>query len=344
MRNIHYENGEHFKKESKYFNSDWLFICLKSQVTENNSFVTLKNFYHNIVVQNFRGELVALSNICVHRFNTIQDDLEGKRPLVCKYHSWGYDKSGKTRSHKSACLEKYEVGICGDFVFINIKNKTSLEDYLGTFYSYLQNISSLFDSTNSNNILTLTHSANWKFLVENVLECYHCPSVHQESLGDIGLGHGIPFNHILYDKHDSIEYPIIEENKKKNSKGMRFFENRNYCHQSYKHFYIAPNLFISSTEGLFFYIGRLDPISKKKTNLQVMFRISLFNSNINKNMIKHLYDVSSVNSINILKEDKVILERQQTNMKYTPNQEAIITKDEPRISNFHKNYNSILNN
>lgn len=72
-----------------------------------------------------------------------------------------------------------------------------------------------------------------------------------------------------------------------------------------------------------------------------MFRISLFNININKNIIRHFYDVSSINSINILIEDKVIIERQQTRMKYTPNEKAIITKDEPRIINFHSNYNNI---
>lgn len=62
---------------------------------------------------------------------------------------------------------------------------------------YLSNISSLFENTVINNIETLAHSANWKFLVENLLECYHCPSVHEKSLGDIGLGYGIRFNHIL---------------------------------------------------------------------------------------------------------------------------------------------------
>ena len=344
MKNNLYIDNEQILKETSYFNSDWIFVCLKSSLIENNSFVTLKTYYNNIVVQNFRGKLVALSNICVHRFNTIQNGIEGKSALVCDYHSWGYDKLGKTRSDKSACLESYEVGECGDFVFINIsKNNTNLTDYLGNFHQELVDLSSLFNNSNFSKIKTIKHQANWKFLVENVLECYHCQSVHSESLGSIGLGLGKPYNHITYNRHDSIEYPVIEENKKKKTKGLKLFENRDLKHQSYKHFYIAPNLFISSTEGLFFYIGRLDPISETETNLHVMFRISKINNEVNKNIIKHFYEASLINSINVIKEDQFILENQQMNMKFVQNKIALLTNEEPRIINFHKEYNRLIN-
>ena len=343
MKNIHYFKKEYFLNEMKFFNADWLFVCLKSSLAKNNSFVTLNTFYHKIVVQNFRGKLVALSNICVHRFNTLQNDLEGVRPLICDYHSWGYDKFGKTRSHESACLEKYEVGECGDFIFINISKKNiKLIDYLGGFYNQLVELSSLFDNSFFNKISTVTHNSNWKFLVENVLECYHCQTVHSVSLGDIGLGLGTPFNHELHNRHDSIEYPVFEQSKKKSIKGLNLFKNRDLIHASYKHYYIAPNLFISSTEGLFFYIGRLDPLSKNKTNLQVMFRMSLLKNDLNKNIIKHYYKVSSINSINVIKEDQIMVQNQQKNMKYISNKNSIFTKDEPRIINFHKNLNKSI--
>ena len=344
MKNNVYVDSDQLSKEMSYFNSEWIFVCLKSSLRDNNAFVTLKTYYNNIVVQNFRGKLVALSNICVHRFNTIQNGIEGKSALVCDYHSWGYDKSGKTRSDKSACLESYEIGECGDFVFINIgKNSTKLTDYLGNFYQELLELSSLFSESNLSAIKTVKHNANWKFLVENVLECYHCHSVHSVSLGDIGLGLGEPYNHLTYNGHDSIEYPVIRANKKKKTKGLELFENRDLKHSSYRHFYLAPNLFVSSTEGLSFYIGRLDPISETETNLQVMFRISKLNNEVNKNIIKHFYEVSLNNTLNVIKEDQFILENQQRNMKYVPNSTAIFTKQEPRIINFHREYINLIN-
>jgi phenylpropionate dioxygenase-like ring-hydroxylating dioxygenase large terminal subunit len=49
------------------------------------------------VLQNFKGEIRAFANICSHRFNRIQTEPRGNRPLMCAYHGWNFDESGFPR-------------------------------------------------------------------------------------------------------------------------------------------------------------------------------------------------------------------------------------------------------
>src|SRR5690606_29503708 len=94
------------------------------------------------------------------------------------------------------------------------------------------------------------HQANWKLLVENVLECYHCASVHPETfITGLGVGRK-PISNVEMSAqgHSSSHFPrtpIKREALRK--KIISHLDDRGLTHNSFYHIHIFPNLFISST-------------------------------------------------------------------------------------------------
>lgn len=339
INNDIYINRELFSKEKEYFTSGWVFIGLTTDLKKNNSFITLKNAFCNIVVQNFGGELKAFDNICAHRFHSIQEEFQGRRPLVCKYHSWGYDKNGCSRNDTNVKLKNYPISIVGIFVFVNLgtKKERSLSEFLGKFYTKLESLSTFIDEEIDIDNFQIKHKANWKLLVENVTECYHCQSVHKESLGILGMGKGDPYNFEFSGIHNSIEYPLYEEDSIQLSKLNKLLVDRPFKHNSYLHIMVAPNLFISSTSGKFYYVGRMDPITVDRTNLILMFKSSKF-KNVPENLIYQMLKIGKENTITVVNEDKNIVENIQENLKFVPNRESKWSELEHRIIHFYTNF------
>jgi phenylpropionate dioxygenase-like ring-hydroxylating dioxygenase large terminal subunit len=285
-----YIDTNFFKKEvEEIFETNWIYVGTKSSINNNNDFITKKYFGNNIVIQNFKGEIVALQNVCTHRFNPLQDEDKGNRPLVCKYHSWNYNKEGKPRitnvesfneetlKNCDLNLKKYHLDFCGDFMFLHLSNPSNtLKEFLGAFYDKLSHLSShIGEEVKNQNII---HNCNWKLLVENVLECYHCTSLHSETLVKSGFGLKHPININFSSKHSEFEIENSNESET-TSKKLDFLNSVTLPHNTFHHIYIYPNFFFSSTEGKQFYIGIAEPVSENKTILKTMFFLPLFIKN-----------------------------------------------------------------
>lgn len=335
MKNFNYFKEEVFDVEMDLWKSQFLFVGLSSDLKKHNDFITLNTAFANIVIQNFRGEIKAFDNVCLHRFSSIQSESKGNRPLVCPYHSWGYDSNGCTRMH-SKQLRNYPVEIVGVFVFVklSIDPELNIQQFLGSFYDKLLEISSAVNSQLGVGETSIKHYANWKLLVENVLECYHCQSVHKESLGVLGLGKGIPYNYNSINFHNSIEYPLEMDTKSINPKKLDFLETRKLKHESYLHMYIFPNLFISSSGGRFFYVGRMDPMNSRMTQLKMNF-LSPEASGSNEMVLKAYLDLNRENTIKVVMEDKSVIENLFVNMEKVQDGEQIFGSLEERITDFH---------
>jgi len=82
------------KEQTAIFEKHWMFVGFKSDLSNHNDFITLKIGKTPIVVQNFKGELYAMLNVCSHRKATLQVEKRGNRALVCPYHCWSYQGNG----------------------------------------------------------------------------------------------------------------------------------------------------------------------------------------------------------------------------------------------------------
>ena len=183
------------------FRSGWQFAAMQDELANDRDFVCVDVPDDSIVVQNFRGELRAFHNVCTHRLNPIQTAERGNRPLMCGYHAWTFDSDGMplgkgerqgfvaTREERERlCLTRYRVETCGRFVFVARDRKSpSLDEFLGPFANLLRDLSGYMgDQTHFGGV---AHAANWKLLVENVLECYHCSTVHPQTfVAGLGVG------------------------------------------------------------------------------------------------------------------------------------------------------------
>lgn len=353
IKNINYLDKDIFNLEMENLhNSSWVFVCLKEQISVENDFVTYEIGKKSLVIQNFEGDVKCFENICQHRFNKIQTGYIGNSPFFCKYHGWAYDGNGKALVNESFtdqlivenrnCLKQYEVGINGEFVFVKVNqdSREGLKEHLGEFSDILSELSTHFDRQIIKECTVIPHQANWKLLVENVLECYHCATVHKETLVPIGIGTKKPENHITDRNHDMIDYPIrIGKQQKIRNEKLSFLNTRLFKHSSLRHIYVFPNLFITSSDGVLFYIGKLNPQSPDKTDLLVSFVKPILNDLTTKESIlsNAFFNSSLDSSTKVIFEDKEILENIQKNLSMVEGLAQIFGDEEFRVERFHDN-------
>lgn len=360
IKNFNYINDNILQEElAQLFHKSWFFVGLSDKVQNNNDYITYECGSVSVFIQNFGGTIKCFSNICLHRFNRIHSKNEGNGHVICSYHNWVYSDDGAPMV-RSNCLkeelitcsrpklEQYEVEICGKFIFIKVnkEDSLSLKDYLGSFYEKLLELSSFFTEIINNKTLVLDHKANWKLLVENVLECYHCTSVHKETLVPIGIGGKKPENHYCQSGHDVIDYPIrtTTVQAERESK-LTFLTKTKYAHKSLQHWYIFPNLFITSTAGNLFYIGRLSPVKADFTKLYAHFVKPTYTELTKKEeMLLNAYANASLDSsTKVIFEDRDILEDIQKNINNLPDERQIFGEEEFRIEAFHRTLKNIFN-
>ena len=172
----------------------WLYGCHLSEIPGPGSFV-LRAVPPNesiIIVHGSDGKVRALFNVCRHRGSRICDDVAGTvGRLRCPYHNWTYGldgtllvapqaRDGDNFSYFDYGLDQAHVEVWKGHVFINLGPGTpeALAPRLGAAAPDLE----AFQPTRHKVAARRTYSiaANWKLVMENFWECYHCPTGHRE--------------------------------------------------------------------------------------------------------------------------------------------------------------------
>lgn len=143
-----------------------------------------------IVTRNRTGELRAFYNACRHRGSRICLEREGsRRTFTCPYHAWTYDLDGALRSaqHMPEDFDRAQHGLkpvgVGQFeglIFVNFAEPGQAPD----FAAYTDRFAPLLRGqglarTKIAARKTYPTAANWKLVVENFFECYHCLPAHK---------------------------------------------------------------------------------------------------------------------------------------------------------------------
>jgi phenylpropionate dioxygenase-like ring-hydroxylating dioxygenase large terminal subunit len=351
---LNYYSDAVFEQEiGKVFRNGYLFAALSSELQNDRDFVCVEHAGLSLVVQNFKGTLKAFQNICTHRFNRIQTEDRGNRPLTCRYHGWTFDQTGfpaglpkrqqyltgnESADRERLCLAGYQIETCGKFVFVRVGDtQQTLREYLGEFWPVLEEISPHIGAEIHQ--CTVRHAANWKLLVENVLECYHCSTVHPKTFVPLGVGK-LPIADVLISgDHSSSHFPRVDEQREHlRQRYLSHLKSRGFSHNSFYHIYIFPNLFISSGEGLSFYVGHAHPEAADATQL----RMRIFEPAVELSA-KHRIRQDAINegtvstSLALVEEDRAILENIQKGLALTEKPGAI-GEEEVRIAAFMERY------
>jgi choline monooxygenase len=350
-----YHNSELLTSElGQLFQPHWQFAAMADELASDRDYVCVDRLDSAVVLQNFRGEIRAFENVCSHRFNRIQPGDRGNRPLICAYHGWNFGVDGyprgmprrETFAHvdpETLCLDRFAVERCGPFVFFRQGNSgPDLRTYLGRFYDVLEQVGACFGTEIDS--ATIPHEANWKLLVENVLECYHCSVVHQQTFGKmLGLGKAGITDAVFDGPHSSSHFPRTQiSSEERRKKALAYLDSRGFVHDSFFHIYIFPNLFISSTQGLSFYVGQALPLAAGRTDLRFrLFEPKLELTRAQRAAQDLVNGNGSALGRAVIEEDRTILEQVQRGIALGSRSGAIGT-EEVRIAAFMSAYEHLM--
>lgn len=143
-----------------------------------------------IIVRDDKGEMRALMNVCRHRGARVCEEAMGNRKtFVCPYHGWVYNTDGTLKAARemhvradfdtaSHGLKQARVVVYMGLIFINCDLQAA--DFLPAL-QHLEQPLGAYDLANAKIAHKQTYSvdANWKLVLENYLECYHCATSHR---------------------------------------------------------------------------------------------------------------------------------------------------------------------
>jgi phenylpropionate dioxygenase-like ring-hydroxylating dioxygenase large terminal subunit len=137
-----------------------------------------------------QGRPRAFANVCRHRGHELLDVGEGNdRPaVVCPYHGWAYELDGSVRNAPRMgdgfdaapyTLVELPAETWHGWVFVNATGTAEpFEEYVGGLAGLVAPYRP--ETLQRKARHTYEVKANWKTIVENYHECYHCPLIHPE--------------------------------------------------------------------------------------------------------------------------------------------------------------------
>ncbi|MGB4776892.1 aromatic ring-hydroxylating oxygenase subunit alpha [Microbacterium sp.] len=182
-----YTDPEIFKADMEgIFARYWIFACSIAEIPEPGDYVTFDfGPYALIVLRDDDGGVNVLHNICRHRGARVLTAESGSTGnLVCGYHSWTYAPDG-TLVHASTApgekldtscfgLKKAHSRVVAGLVFVNISAEppADFDDVIPLIEPYLEPHD--ISKTKVAYQQTIVEEGNWKLVMENNRECYHC--------------------------------------------------------------------------------------------------------------------------------------------------------------------------
>lgn len=187
-----FTDPEIYRQENeKIFSRQWIYVGRESSIEEEGSFFVHSQEQDRIIIlRSADGEPRAFFDLCRHRGTSLCSGDSGKfgKYITCPYHAWSYGLDGELASapnmNETEGFRKEDYPLkaaaCGTFlggIFINFsEDPIDLE-------THFRPIRERFTPWGIGG-LQLAHqieydvAANWKLIVQNYSECYHCPTVH----------------------------------------------------------------------------------------------------------------------------------------------------------------------
>jgi glycine betaine catabolism A len=197
----YYTDPEIFAAEQeRIFEERWIAAARAADLASPGSFRTVSVGRESIILVRGRdGALRAFLNVCRHRGARLCTDTSGqvKRALQCPYHAWTYGLDGSLAAApnltKMPDIDRTAYGLA----------PVSLREWLGYAWVCLADAPPSFEDSVIGAVaerlggpaeidawdigslavgrrVTYDVAANWKLIVENFMECYHCATIHPE--------------------------------------------------------------------------------------------------------------------------------------------------------------------
>ncbi|CAG2159951.1 aromatic ring-hydroxylating oxygenase subunit alpha [Cupriavidus numazuensis] len=180
-----------YEKE-KIFANSWICVAHRSELAESNDYVTREIIGESIVVLRDReGVLRAFYNVCPHRgHQLLQGSGRAKNVITCPYHAWTFKLDGELALARNcdnvpnfdkskSSLVPVKVEEYAGFVFVNMNpDAGSVEEQLPGLEARMRAACPVIDELHLGARFVTETPANWKSIVDNYMECYHCGPAH----------------------------------------------------------------------------------------------------------------------------------------------------------------------
>jgi Rieske 2Fe-2S family protein len=201
----YYANPAVFAAEQeRIFEATWFCAVRTADLASAGQFKRVQIGRESVLLIRGRdGLLRAFLNVCRHRGAQLcaEDEGQVRRNLRCPYHSWTYAMDGRLvaapnigslTDDDGAPIDRYRFGLV----------PVALNEWLGYAWVCLSDTPPPFEDVIAQATRTLGDAdainrygiggldvgrrivydvaANWKLIVENFMECYHCSSIHPE--------------------------------------------------------------------------------------------------------------------------------------------------------------------
>jgi glycine betaine catabolism A len=273
LPSFYYHSDEVFAREKeRIFYSDWFCAAREEQIPASGHVLVLNVVGESVLVVRTKDqEIKAYYNVCRHRGarlipepgNLAASDVKlpggaiaGANGIRCAYHQWTYALDGRllnapfTREGEGFCKQDfslYPVGVetWGGFIFLNLtpdlaaSEVRTLRAGLGEAMERLKRYP--LPELRAAKRISYDVEANWKIILENYNECYHCGGVHPElcevvpafrQQGGAALDweRGIPHRDgavtfTRSGKTDRAPFPGLDEDEKVRHKGELIYPN-----------------------------------------------------------------------------------------------------------------------
>ncbi|BES71396.1 glycine-betaine demethylase subunit GbcA [Marinobacter nanhaiticus D15-8W] len=176
------------------FMKEWLFVGMACEIPSPGAYMTVDIGQNPVLVVRDRdGGIRAFHNVCRHRGSRVCTGKRGKvANLTCPYHQWTYDLKGDliyAGTEMGEGFDKSDFGLkpahcktAGGFIYVCLAEHEppEIDQYLAALEAYMEP----YDMENAKVAAesTLEENANWKLVIENNRECYHCSGSHPELL------------------------------------------------------------------------------------------------------------------------------------------------------------------
>ena len=184
-----------YKKEiDRIFSSHWLHAGREEEIRRSGDFIVRRIGGNSLIIlRDHDGVVRAFHNTCRHRGTMLRTEDRGRlgKTIQCPYHAWTYLLDGQLCGAPS--MDRTEGFEMDDFplhpvalqlwagsIFINLEpDPEPFEDAFG------EEPLEYFDQwrigeRRVEERIVYEIEANWKIVVQNFNECYHCPTVHPE--------------------------------------------------------------------------------------------------------------------------------------------------------------------
>ncbi len=192
----------------------WQWVCHVEKLREPGSYTTITIAGRPIaIVRDRPGVLRAFYNVCKHRAHELLSGEGMITRIMCPYHAWVYGLDGRLVHARHTedlpgfelndiCLSQVRVEeFCG-FVYVNLDpGAVSLSEQSGDLESEIRHWAPDIDELTFGRRLTYDIRSNWKNVVDNFLECYHCPVAHKDFCELVDMDSYRVTTHGIYSSH-----------------------------------------------------------------------------------------------------------------------------------------------